>query len=51
MKARANKISFFVKKDDLNSFRLLSVSKRDMQMLRFDCDMNILQLCCFENAV
>lgn len=49
--ARAKKIAHFIQLDDINSFRLLSVSKKEIQSLRFESNMNILQLICFEEAV
>ena len=51
VQARVKKISHFVQLDDLNSFRLLSVSKKEIKNLRFDAGMNILQLICFEESV
>jgi hypothetical protein len=51
MQARAKKIAHFVQLDDINSFRLLSVTKKEIQTLKFESNMNILQLICFEEAI
>lgn len=51
MQARAKKIAHFVQLDDINSFRLLSVTKKELTTLKFESNMNLLQLICFEEAV
>jgi hypothetical protein len=40
--ARVKKIAHYVQIDDINSFRLLGVTKKEIQSLRFDYNMNIL---------
>ena len=40
--ARVKKIAHYVQIEDLNSFRLLGVTKKEIQNLRFDFNMNIL---------
>jgi hypothetical protein len=34
--ARVKKIAHFVEKDDINSYRLLGVTKKDIKNLRFE---------------
>lgn len=47
---RTSKIRHFIEKNDVESFRFLNLSKKEYLNLRFDYNMNVLQLVCFEEA-
>ena len=44
------KVKYYIEKNDVESFRFLNLSKKEYRDLRFDYDMNVLQLVCFEEA-
>ena len=45
-----SKIRQYIEKNDVESFRFLNLSKKEYLNLRFDYNMNVLQLVCFEEA-
>ena len=47
---RLAKVKKFVEDNDVESFRFLNLSKSEYLKMRFDSDMNLLQLVCFEEA-
>ena len=47
---RMSKIRQYIEKNDVESFRFLNLSKKEYLNLRFDYNMNVLQLVCFEEA-
>lgn len=49
--ARTKKIQHYIELDDIDSFRLLGVSRKEIQNLIFNFNMNILQLVVFEEAI
>ena len=49
-KNRCKQIGEFVENDDLNGFKLWGVTKLEMNTLRFEYNMNLLQLVCHEEA-
>jgi hypothetical protein len=49
-KNRCKQIAEFVENDDLNGFKLWGVTKLEMNTLRFEYNMNLLQLVCHEEA-
>ena len=50
-KNRTKQIAEFVEFDNINGFKLWGVTKLEMNTLRFDYNMNLLQLVCHEEAV
>lgn len=40
-----------IENDDLNTFKLCQITLREMETLRFEYDMNLIQLVCHEEAV
>lgn len=51
LEARLNKISHFVNVDDIDQFRFLGVTREEVLNLRFNYDMNLLQLICYDEAI
>ena len=47
---RAARVRHYVETNDVESFRFLNLSKKEYLNLRFDYNMNVLQLVCFEEA-
>ena len=47
---RAARAKDYIEKNDVESFRFLNLSKKEYLNLRFEYNMNVLQLVCFEEA-
>ena len=47
---RAAKVRLVVENNDVEQFRILMLSRRDCLHMRFNYNMNLLQLVCFEEA-
>ena len=47
---RTIRVKYFIEKNDVESFRFLNLSKKEYLNLRFDYNMNVLQLVCLEEA-
>ena len=43
-------MAHFVETNDIESFRFLGIQKNEVMKMRFNYDMNLLQLICFEEA-